>query len=193
LASSYYDTFGFIGFCDKLGFSLKVIENTNIMNKEMGYEEIVKKVEELKKGKNFDLSTEEDLAIAIMNLISLEEHFFFTGAKTKKDEYFDMLQEVRSVRAKLLARMIDKTEGETWCISKHLLATSMRLMEVGTKLQSDNKKVEAKEMFEQAYKMFNMFFAIRLKIVHTCNVVEGDKPMTMHDIMSKLVDCCDEK
>jgi hypothetical protein len=92
--------------------------------------------------------------------------------------------------------MIDKTEGETWCISKHLLATSMRLFEVGTKLQSDNKKEEAKETFEQAYKMFNMFFALRLKIVHLCpaeEIREGNKPMTMNDIMSNLVDCCDEK
>ena len=163
------------------------------MKKEMNYEEIIKRVEEFKKGKNFDLSTEEDLAIAIMNLISLEEHFFFTGSKTDKPEYFDMLQEVRSLRAKLLAKMIDKTEGETWCISKHLLATSMRLIEVGTKLQSDNKKAEAKEMFDESYKMFNMFFALRLKIIHTCGVVDENKPMTMKDIMSKLVDCCDEK
>ena len=163
------------------------------MKKELNYEEIIKKVEDLKKGKNFDLSTEEDLAIAVMNLISLEEHFFFTGAKTDKPEYFDMLQEVRSVRTKLLAKMIDKTEGETWCISKHLLSTSMRLFEVGTKLQSDNKKDEAREMFEEAYKMFNMFFALRLKIIHACNVVDENKPMTMKDIMSKLVDCCDEK
>ena len=166
------------------------------MNKEFNYEEIVKKIEELKKGRNFDLSTEEDLAIAIMNLVSLEEHFFFTGSKTDKPEYFDLLIEARSIRTKLLAKMIDKTEGETWCISKHLLATSMRLFEVGTKLQSDNKKDEAKETFEQAYKMFNMFFALRLKIVNTCNIkdpADENKPMTMNDIMSKLVDCCDEK
>ncbi len=168
------------------------MQNT-IMKKELNYEEIIKRVEEYKKGKNFDLSTEEDLAIAIMNLISLEEHFFFTGSKTEKPEYFDMLQEVRSLRAKLLAKMIDKTEGETWCISKHLLATSMRLIEVGTKLQSDNKKEEAKEMFEEAYKMFNMFFALRLKIINICEVVDENKPMTMKDIMNKLVDCCDEK
>ena len=166
------------------------------MHKEINYEEVIKKIEELKKGRNFDLSTEEDLAIAIMNLISLEEHFFFTGAKTDKTEYFDLLQETRSLRTKLLGKMIDKTEGESWCISKHLLATCMRLFEVGTKLQSDGKKDEAKEMFMEAFKMFNMFFAIRLKIVHVCNVKdpsEENKPMTMNDIMSKLVDCCDEK
>ena len=166
------------------------------MNKEINYNEVVKKIEEMKKGKNFDLSMEEDLAIAVMNLISLEEHFFFTGAKTDKPEYFDLLIEVRSMRTKLLAKMIEKTEGETWCISKHLLATSMRLFEVGTKLQSDNKKDEAKETFDQAYKVFNMFFALRLKIINLPERKDSDdenKPMTMNDIMARLVDCCDEK
>jgi hypothetical protein len=35
-----------------------------------------------------------------------------------------------------------------------------------------------------------------LKIVHICpaeNPEDKNKPMTMKDIMSKLVDCCDEK
>ena len=159
------------------------------------YEEVLKKIEEMKKGRNFDLSTEEDLAIAIMNLISLEEHFFFTGAKTDKPEYFDLLLEVRSVRTKLLGKMIEKTEGESWCISKHLLATTMRLFEVGTKLQASGKKDEAKEMFMEGYKMFTMFFALRLKIIDVSNLKKIDdenKPMNMQDIMSKLVDCCKE-
>lgn len=165
------------------------------MKKELNYEEVLKKIEEMKKGRNFDLSTEEDLAIAIMNLISLEEHMFFTGAKTDKPEYFDMLNEIRGMRTKLLGKMIDKTEGETWCISKHLLATCMRLFEVGTKFQNDGKKDEAKETFEQAYKMFTMFFALRLKIVNVCDIKEianEEKPWTMKDIVNKLVDCCKE-
>jgi len=163
--------------------------------KDVNYEEVVKKIEEMKKGRNFDLSTEEDMAIAIMNLISLEEHFFFTGAKTDKTEYFDLLQEVRSTRTKLLAKMIDKTEGETWCISKHLLATCMRLFEVGTKLQADGKKEEARDTFEEAYKMFTMFFALRLKIIKVCQIrgmAEEEKPWTLKDIVNKMVDCCKE-
>ena len=98
------------------------------------FKDVLKKVEELKKKGAIDLSTEEDLSVAIMNLISLEEHFFFTGARTDKPEYYDMLNEVRQVRKSLMERLISKTEGETWCISKHLLATVMRLLEVGTKL-----------------------------------------------------------
>jgi len=164
------------------------------MKKEINYEEVLKKIAELKDGKTYDLSTEEDLAIAVMNLISLEEHFFFTGAKTNKPEYYDLLIEVRSVRTKLLGKMIEKTEGEVWCVSKHLLATSMRLFEVGTKLQSDNKKEEAQEMFRDAYKMFNLFFALRLKLVDLPDIKSDvEKPMTIDDIMSKLVDCCSEK
>jgi hypothetical protein len=159
------------------------------------FEEILKKMEAVKASGGLDLSTEEDLAMAIMNLISLEEHFYFTGAKTDKPEYFDMLIEVRTMRTKLLARMIDKKEGEVWCISKHLLATSMRLLEVGTKLQKEGKKAEAQDFFADSYKMFNLFFALRLKIVNIPELKDmGDKekPMTLKDVMSKLVDCCNE-
>ncbi len=152
-------------------------------------------MEAVKAQGNLDLSTEEDLAMAIMNLISLEEHFYFTGAKTDNSEYFDMLIEVRTMRTKLLARMIDKKEGEVWCISKHLLATSMRLMEVGTKLQKEGKKDEAKEFFADSYRMFTLFFALRLKIINIPELKkmgEEEKPMTLKDVMTKLVDCCNE-
>ena len=159
------------------------------------FDELVKKIAEMKKSGEIDLSTEEDLSIAIMNLISLEEHFYFTGVKTGKDEYFDLLNEVRSVRKSLLAKMMDKNEGETWCISKHLLASSMRLIEVGTKLQSDGKKEEAKEMFSNAHKVYSMFWAIRLKLVDASGfkqVAAKEKPWSYQDIVNKLVDCCDE-
>jgi hypothetical protein len=161
----------------------------------MSFEELQKKINSLKENRGVDLSTEEDLSIAVMNLISLEEHFFFSGAKTGKSEYYDMLKEVREMRKVLLARMIDKTEGESWCISKHLLATTMRLMEVGTKLQGDGKTEDAKQMFGFAYKIFNLFFGLRLKIINipeVKNSLEAEKPMSFDDIMSKLVDCCKE-
>lgn len=164
------------------------------MDKEK-FESLIKKVELLKKSGGVDLSTEEDLSLAIMNLISLEEHFFFTGAKTGKDEYFDFVNEVRTIRKELLAKMMDKNEGETWCISKHLLGTTMRLIEVGTKLHSDGKKDEAKEMFDRAYKTYSLFWAIRLKLINTSGfkkIAAEEKPWTYSDIVDKLVDCCDE-
>lgn len=159
------------------------------------FEALLRKVESLKASKGVDLSTEEDLSIAVMNLVSLEEHFFFTGVKTDKPEYFDLLQEVRGLRKELLAKLIDRHEGETWCITKHLLAATMRLIEVGTKLHSDGKESEAREMFARARKTWSLFWALRLKLIDAAGfrkVAAADKPWTLQDIVDKLVDCCDE-
>ena len=162
---------------------------------EKKFQELIKKVEAMKASGSVDLSTEEDLSIAVMNLISLEEHFFCTGEKTGKDAYFDALQEIREVRKALLARMVPKHEGETWCVSKHLLATTMRLIEVGTKLQSDGDKEKAKETFDYAWKIYSIFWGLRLKLIYLPQIKKeaaGEKPWTLKDIMEKMVDCCDE-
>ena len=159
------------------------------------FDKLIKKVEEMKKSGTVDLSNDEDLSLAVMNLISLEEHFYFTGEKTGKPEYFDFLNEVRQMRKELLGKLIDKHEGETWCISKHLLSASMRLMEVGTKFLNNGKKQEAKEMFDRSYKMYSMFWAIKLKVIDTNGLKEtaaDEKPWTTQDIVNKLVNCCDE-
>ncbi|HQA96017.1 MAG TPA: hypothetical protein PLN18_01475, partial [Candidatus Colwellbacteria bacterium] len=106
-----------------------------------------------------------------------------------------MLDEVREMRKKLLAKMIDRKEGESWCIAKHLLAASMRLIEVGTKAQTDKKPEEAKEVFDYAYKLYSMFWAIRLKVIDADGLKEiakKDEPWKLEDIVDKLVDCCGE-
>ena len=113
--------------------------------------EFIAKVDEMKKQDKMDLSSDQDLSIAIMNLVSIEEHFFFTGAKLGKPEYYDMIKDVREMRKSLLEKIIKEYEGEVWCISKHLLAASMRVMEVGTKQLGMGKKTEAYELFEKAY------------------------------------------
>lgn len=125
------------------------IENVN---------KLIEKVDEMKKKDKMDLSSDQDLSIAIMNLVSIEEHFFFTGAKLQKPEYYDLLQEVRKMRGDLLRKIIKEYEGEVWCISKHLLAASMRLMEVGTKQQGMGNKEEAKELFQKAYDLYSLFW-----------------------------------
>ena len=166
------------------------------MNKEQSkFSELIKKIERMKKSGEVDLSMDEDLSIAVMNLISLEEHFFFTGVKTGKDSYLNLLSQVREVRKSLLKKLINKHEGETWCISKHLLGTTMRLIEVGTKLYSDGKKDEAKEIYGKAHEIYSLFWALRLKLIDIAGlktVAAKEQPWALKDIMDKLVDCCDE-
>jgi len=128
--------------------------------------ELIEKINELKE-KVVDLSAEEDLALAVMNLISMEEHLYFTFEKTGKDEYLNLLNQVREIRKKMMEKLIGKPEGELWCFVKHTLSATMRLIEVGTKLQNQNKKDEAKEVFDLAYELFNIFWGIKLNVIPT--------------------------
>lgn len=163
------------------------------MDKKPTLEEFLKNAESFKERAGVDLSTTEDLSVAVMNLISLEEHFFFTAVKTKKDEYFDTIQEIRALRKEFLAKLMPENEGETWCIAKHLLAATMRLIEVGNKLQSEGEKEQAKQTFKGAYKVYSLFWALKLKLIKGQNVKETAKnSSTLEDLVNKLADCCDE-
>ncbi|MBP5352977.1 MAG: hypothetical protein J6Y91_04355 [Alphaproteobacteria bacterium] len=128
------------------------------MQKAENVEEFVKRVNAAKKTKPTDVPADQDLSIAVMNLISIEEHLVFSGAKTGKNAYYDLIQNVREMRKNLLQRLIPSYEGEVWCISKHLLASSMRLMEVGTKQQSLGHEKEAYALFRSAYDVYCLFW-----------------------------------
>lgn len=126
---------------------------------------LLERVDRITKEKKLDLSSGEDLSIAVMNLISIEEHLFFTSQKTGKKEYVGLLGEVRDIRRELLGLLVKGYEGEVWCIEKHLLAATMRLIEVGTKYLSEGKKNQAHDLFSKAYKLYSLFWGINLKIV----------------------------
>jgi len=128
--------------------------------------EFIDRINELKRDNKLDLSTDEDLSLAVMNLIGIEEHLFFTAEKTQNNGYFEILQVVREMRKRLLKKIVKEYEGEVWCTSKHLLSASMRLMEVGTKNLKDGKNDTAEEMFRFSYELYLLFWGINLKIVN---------------------------
>ena len=157
------------------------------------------KIEEIKKG-DVDLSRDEDLSIALMNLISLEEHFYFTAMKTSNQKYLEMLNSIRNLRKNLLGKIVKNPEGEEWCISKHLLASSMRLIEVGTKELSKNNAEDANVFFKSAFDLYSLFFAINMKIVDVQKLEVNMKAQENNSsilskfsmIVKKIVDCWKE-
>ncbi|MCX6745000.1 MAG: hypothetical protein NTX82_05755 [Candidatus Parcubacteria bacterium] len=178
------------------------MENNQELNKKI--DDFVAKANASKTDK-LDLSSDEDLSIAIMNLISIEEHFFFTAEKTGKPEYFDLLKQVREMRKELLKKIIKEYEGEVWCISKHLLAASMRLMEVGTKQLGLGKKTEAEDLFKKAYELYSLFWGLNLKLINLGEVKGlADGQLNKKDtektgvmgalgkLVQKVIDCCME-
>lgn len=172
-------------------------------DKIMDFKEMVEKVDQMKKDHALDLSSDQDLSIAIMNLVSIEEHFFFTGAKTGNPKYYDLLAEVREMRKDLLKKIIKEYEGEVWCISKHLLAASYRLMEVGTKAQGKGNKEEAEDLFKKAFDLYSLFWGLNMKLINIGEVKKIDDEAISTEvptglkaklgaIVKKVVNCCIE-
>ncbi len=167
--------------------------------------EFIRKVDDMKKENKMDLSSDQDLSIAIMNLVSIEEHFFFTGAKLGKCEYYDMIKDVREMRKELLQKIIKEYEGEVWCISKHLLAASMRLMEVGTKQLGRDRKEEAYDLFGKAYNLYSLFWGLNMKLLNVGDIKKLDEGALnktdkeksgfmakLGELVRKAIDCCIE-
>lgn len=140
------------------------------MKKAKDVKEFVERIDATKKVNPKDLSSDQDLTIAIMNLISIEEHLVFSGAKTGKNSFYDLIEEVRELRKTLMQKVIPQYEGEVWCISKHLLASAMRLMEVGTKQQSLGHKEEVYKLFSQAYELYCLFWGLNMNMLDTSDV-----------------------
>lgn len=155
--------------------------------------EFVEKVDSLKKQNRLDLSSDQDLALGIMNLVNLEEDFFLLGARSKNKDYYDLLFKVREMRKTLLQTIIQHYEGEVWCISKHLLAASMRLMQAGFKLVELKQAQLSYELFQFAYDLYSLFWGLNLGVIGQSS---HHKPKSflekLGSLVKKAIDCCIE-
>lgn len=168
------------------------------------------KVKSAESGHEMDLASGEDLSMAVMNLIAIEEHMFFNANKTGKVKYFELLSEAREMRKSLMKILIPKYEGEVWCTSKHLLAASMRVMEVGTKYQTKGDTKTAYDLFKKSYDLYNLFWAINLGMTDDVGVslaeTQKNQPKNENPVafkksdmlgklsgaIGKILDCCRE-
>ena len=66
------------------------------------------------------------------------------------------------MRKNAMLKIIPAYEGEVWCISKHLLAASMRVFEVGTKALAAGDKETAYSLFDQSYELYCMFWGLNM-------------------------------
>ena len=174
-------------------------------------QKFIDKVKKLERGEKLDLSSDEDLSVGVMNLISIEEHLFFTFQKTGNEEFLKTLKEVREMRKDLLKKLVRDPEGEVWCISKHLLAASMRLLEVGTKMLGKGDEKGASEMFGKSYQLYSLFWGLNLGLVKASDVKQKDLKnidllsdsetpkaesvsifAKLGEVVKKVVDCCKE-
>lgn len=158
----------------------------------------IKKIEEVKNKDSLDISAWEDLSIALMNLVSLEEHCFFSYVKTQDDKFLKILKIVRELRKKLLVLIVKRDDNsEKWCMSKHFLASSMRLYEVANRFLHQGKEKEAKEMYKDAAELYGLFWTLNIDfkgkdLKGKIELKEGSNSKSIFASVKKLLECCME-
>jgi hypothetical protein len=170
-------------------------------------------LDDLFQGMSGDIDFDEDLSFAVMNLIAAEEHLVFTAARLGEDDprtktVFETLRHVRDVRRWGLYSLVENPPSEIWCASKHLLAASMRFIEVANRKSGQGKLDEASFAAENAFSLWSLFWGLatnapvqmpeeRLKAVRTTMDEDtkgrSDSFLTrVKDSVKRLVDCCIE-
>ena len=104
-----------------------------------------------------DISKAQDLVMATVNLISLEEHLAFTAMKTGEQDFYEIARNVRKLRIRCLRELVGEPRGELWCASKHVLSAMMRLLEVASK--EDGKKCG--EDLKAAFDLYKLLWLFR--------------------------------
>ena len=79
-------------------------------------------------------------------------------------------------------------ESEKWCMSKHSLASSMRLYEIGNRLFHERKEKEAKEMYHDAAELYGFFWELN----SGSEKIEIKNEKGIFSSVKKLLECCNE-
>lgn len=113
-----------------------------------------------------DVGLLDDLEFGLRHLIGLEDHLVDDIESTGDKIKVEALELVRSIRTKYLSLIVNGKNQE-WCELKHCLASSMALIEVGTRFVSSGQEKEAIECFKDSKKLTHLGFIL--------NKIEGGK------------------
>ena len=117
-----------------------------------------------KKVNPLDLSADQDLTIAIMNLIKLENLLDGVGVS----DGYDLCGAIRDMRHRLMGRVVSDKAGELWNMSLYLLGTAIDFMERGFATTG----ASAYEMFDKAYEVYSLFWGVNMGLVTISDVAQ---------------------
>lgn len=125
------------------------------MFKKKSISKAVEKADSAKKANPLDLSSDQDLTIALMNLAVLERNFGLSG------ELMDVVCDIRQdLMKKIVAPSSDK-----WEVTKYLLAESMQLMVDGNRALDVGKNKDAYALYNRSYELYSLFWGINMGLI----------------------------
>ena len=111
----------------------------------------VEKLDSRKKANPLDLSADQDLTIALMNLAAIEDGFSAPS---------DLINFVRDVRMDLMARIVHG-DDKIWDTSWRLLVLAAQLMDQGNKASG----AAVYQYFNRSYELYSMFLGINMGLI----------------------------
>ena len=97
-----------------------------------------------------DVGFIHDLIFGLQNLISIEHHCIESYSTTGRKIYLEIATKIRRNRSKWMYKFIKESDGQNYCISKHLLASAQAMKEIGNRFIEQNDEKSAKECFDES-------------------------------------------
>ncbi|MBR5625676.1 MAG: hypothetical protein IKW67_02765 [Alphaproteobacteria bacterium] len=109
-----------------------------------------------KKANVLDLSADQDLSIALMNLLMLERYATEFG-------YADIFSNVFDLRQKLIMQILKDSSNVD--IAARLLTAAVIKMSNAIKLMDDGENDAAYAEFDMSYELYSMFWGINMGLI----------------------------
>ena len=110
----------------------------------------VEKLDSKKKVNPLDLSSDQDLTVALMNLIAIED---MCGEN-------DLQNMIGEMRHSLMRRIVN--DDKLMAASVKLLGGAMKLIDDGCELMANGHRTAAYNNFDRAYEMYSLFWGINM-------------------------------
>lgn len=127
-----------------------------------------------KKVNPLDLSADQDLTIAIMNLIKLEK--LLDGVDTSGG--YDMSGAIRDMWHRLMGRVVSDKNRELWNMSLYLLGLATDFMERGFVTTG----AMAYEMFDKSYEVYSLFWGLNMGLITVSDVAQDIEKQKTYNV-----------
>lgn len=134
----------------------------------MRSDKLIKKVavaDNAKKANELDLSSDQDLTIALMNLISIERYI----ENDAEHDFSQLKSMVNDLRVALMNKIVKKSD-KNFDMLCDLLGRSAVMMNDGFVALENQNKVRAYELFDVAFGAYSMFWGVCMGLVDATDV-----------------------
>lgn len=114
----------------------------------------------LKTDEKGDVGFYSDLLSFLINISATEIHSNMSYIVENDPKWIKYTNKFRTMRTKYQKLMVEKSDDQKWCVSKHLFIMIMNLIELGNRFAEDKLEKQAGECYKDAGNLIEMLFEL---------------------------------